>query len=183
MMDVNTLYNAVINGDICAERQLFEQLSESLRLLVKHKVYDANDAQELVQEIMMVISEKYRKTMIHTSFGAWVHMIYENKLKSYYRDKKRKGRLDRQYYDSKAGFTDVSVDLELRHRVVECLKKICRTTMAYARVLNFHYQGYNTKEIGRRLNITDKAIYNILFRARQAMKICIDEAKAGENGK
>ena len=181
LVDINELYEAALGGDKLSEKKLFENLSEAITHLVEHKVQDRNDAQELVQDIMIVVVEKYRQLAIHSSFAAWVYKVYSNKLKTYYRDKKRITRLDKEYCDMKMQSSMPTENTELRQRVIACLKKICTRNIQYARALNLHHQGYDAAEIGNKLGATPKAVYNILFRARVMLKLCINEAKVGND--
>ncbi|MFH2048985.1 MAG: sigma-70 family RNA polymerase sigma factor [bacterium] len=176
-MDISNLYIAALKGDKSAERILFQYLFETFTLLVEHKIQDLNDRQDMVQEVMTVISEKYKTVTITTNIAAWAYGIFENNLKRYYRDKNRKSRLFKEYLSTTTKISPEPTDYELRNKIIKCLKKICKENLRYAEALNLVHQGYNTVEISEKMNISKKNVHNILFRARSMLKQCINESE------
>ncbi len=176
-MDIDTLYKFALSGDTAAKNKLFDHLTKAFSLLAEHKVQDVNDAQDLVQEVLIIIAEKYQHVEIQTNYSAWAYGVFENRLKRYYRDKKRKKRLNKEYLDMNTQSSIKPINYELRHRIIKCLRKLNQTNSRYTEVLNLHHRGYNTKEISKEMGITKKAVYNIMFRARSLLKICINEGK------
>lgn len=174
-MEISNLYLAALNGDKAAENALFQYLFETFTLLVEHKIKDINDRQELIQDVMAIISEKYKTVTLTTNIAAWAYGVFMNSLKRYYRDKKRKSELFKEYEQTHEKGISEPIDYELRDKIIKCLKKINKENNRYAKVLHLHHQGYNTEEISKELNISAKGVYNILFRARSMLKQCMNE--------
>ena len=58
--DINTLYQQASAGDSTAAEQLFCLLGVSYRMFVRHRVMNSQDCEEIVQDALTTIAEKYR---------------------------------------------------------------------------------------------------------------------------
>jgi RNA polymerase sigma-70 factor (ECF subfamily) len=170
---LNELYNLAREGDQAAEEPLFHGLSERFGLFVQHRVRSKQDAEEIVQDTLMAIARKYKKVGLITNFTAWAYKALENNLLYYYRTKQsRAEKVKQMAANPEMSFTPAP---ELRHQLLECLKKMNRINTRYARILNLHYQGYAVKEICQKLKITENNVYIILSRARSMLKSCLEK--------
>ena len=55
------------------------------------------------------------------------------------------------------------------------VKKIVVVNNRFARILNFHYQGYAVVEVCERLRLTSTNFYSILSRARSMLELCLEK--------
>ncbi|HUU44538.1 MAG TPA: sigma-70 family RNA polymerase sigma factor [Acidobacteriota bacterium] len=173
-MDTNSLHNLARTGDQAAEEELFRRLGARFRLFVEHRVGCRQDAEEMVQDTLLVILKKYKKTDITTSFAAWAYRVLEFEILRYY---KKKGLRERKFGElqrSESGREGRSSDPTLKRRLLDCLVRIGRQNRKYARILNLHYQGYTTGEVCRRLDLTENYSYVLLSRARSMLAECLD---------
>ncbi len=174
-MDVNSLYRTACTGNIEAEKELFEALSVRFHLLVQQRVMNKEDREEVVQNSLTAIAEKYKAISIRTIFSAWAYGIFEKNLKNYYRSKRyhlsKMGRL----IDKASASEPYNPDLVLKAGLIDCLKKVSRLNIRYARILNLFYQGYNGNEIGRKMKITRSNTYVLFSRARAMLKKCLED--------
>ncbi len=174
-MNINELHEAVMAGAKDAEEQLFKKLNEAFLFFLEQRVLDRADAEEVVQEALMLISNKYRDISFEKSFSAWAYNVLENILKHYYRSKKTRRIRKEQLMSNNDQDRVAYHNPELKRRLEHCLKKINESNNRYARILNLRYQGYSTEEIGGKLGVSSVNVLVILSRARSMLKHCLEE--------
>lgn len=177
-MSVNQICAVAQAGDDKAENELFNRLTARFRYIVRRKGIVKEDIEEIVQNALVVVSSNYRQMEFTTSFTAWAHKVLENKFIDFYRQKKIKGdktsRLkEAMYVDAEAGSS-----LDLKRKLIECLKAVVKFNKTYARVLVLKYQGYAASEIYQRLELTRSNFYSVLSRARVMLDKCLKEKGA-----
>lgn len=172
-MSINTLYNRVSSGDPGSEDRLFENLRDRFSLFVQQRIWSEQDAEDVVQESLVSIAGKYKEIVFETSFAAWAYKVLENKILEYYRKKRCRDSKFSQMANDDSSTGQDGVDCTLRGRLLDCLKKINEVSNRYARVLNLQYQGYTTKEICDRLDVTRNGLYIVLSRARSMLRLCL----------
>lgn len=69
-MNINDLYQAASGGDSGAKTKLFEKLLDNFSLFVQQRVWNKEDSEEIVQDTMTTIAQKYGELDVHTSFAA-----------------------------------------------------------------------------------------------------------------
>ncbi|UCC45309.1 MAG: RNA polymerase sigma factor [Candidatus Zixiibacteriota bacterium] len=177
-MDLDSLYSKALTGDTSAEKRLFEILSVRFGLVARSRIRNDLDADEAVQNALTVIFSEYKTAVPRSSFGAWAYTVLNNRILSVLQTRKR--RADRTDILTPSQETQAMVaddtDPDLIQQLLSCLQSISQGNIRYARILNLHYQGYNTREICDKLDITDNHMYVLLSRARSAMQECLDQA-------
>jgi RNA polymerase sigma-70 factor (ECF subfamily) len=173
-LDLNRLHDRACQGDKSAEDRLFEHLTVSFRLLARRKVRTEEDSEEVVQEALKAIAEAFRTVELKKSFAAWAHSILHHKIVDYVRA--RRPREDQHTQGAQAGrwCASASLDPAFEVRLLDCLRKVARANMRYARLLNLHHQGYTTAEICERFELTTTNFYVTLSRARNMLAACLD---------
>lgn len=172
--DLNDLYLMSKGGDREAEKALFEYLSARFRLFVRQRLRDTGDSEDIVQDALASIVSEYRTVQIESSFAAWAYSILRNRLLDHIRSGQRRSKV-MTHIDvaQEASLAGGSRDLDLERHVLDCLRKIMRINVRYARILNLHYQGYSSQEICERMRIERNTLYTILFRARKMLAKCL----------
>lgn len=176
-MTINSLHKAIVDGDISAEAQLFKTLSARFQLFVQHKVWDAQDAEEIVQDALMTVAEKYKGIEFETSFAAWAHKVLTNKLLHYFRTKSGQERRFVGFEESITPSVTAELNPDLEERLLRCLRTITVSNNRFARMLNFHYQGFSVKEICEKLELSRTNFYSILSRARSILEKCLQKGE------
>jgi RNA polymerase sigma-70 factor, ECF subfamily len=170
--DLNALYRQARLGDTSAERVLMRHLTVSFRLVAQHRLWDEQEAEEVVQEALLTVLSKYREVEIESSFGGWTYGVLQNKIMDCVRKRMTRRTLDEQWQGDQSPPVD-RPNPDLRRAIIECFQKIHRANNRHARILNLHYQGYSTAEICDRLAISENNLYVQLSRARRALEICL----------
>ena len=174
-MNINELHSQVSSGGPRAEKQLFEKLTVSFSVLVRHRIREEADILEIVQDALTVVASKYKEMEFTTSFSAWSYKILEHVLLRYYRAKGYREKLfvRTDEMDTVAG--NYEPDPALKAKLLECLKQLGRTRLRHARILTLHFQGFSVEEISSRLGVSSNNFYVMLSRARGLLQGCLKQ--------
>lgn len=179
-MDIDDLLKAAQSGDRVAENHLFDYLLARFRLFARHKIRDAEDCEELVQEALKAIFQKYRETEFEVSFAAWAHKILEHKILTFYRDSALRSRKLAGLAKETPQTASVQPTRELENKLLGCLRKLNKLNRRHARVLLYKYQGYGVDEICNRLGLTRPNMYTMLSRARTWLESCLRKGQGDQ---
>jgi len=173
-LTINELYEMARTGEKAAEEKLFQTLSVRFRALTIQKVREKDDCDDIVQNAILTISQEYKSIEIRTSFAAWAYKVLQNRILKHYNIGQRKTLNEENLARFFEAPSDFEPDPTLESRLIECLKKISRVGIQYARILNLIYQGFSTEDICRKLDVTANYSYVILSRARSMLKLCLE---------
>ncbi len=165
------------SNDESAERALFLMLSDSFRIFAQHRIRDRAEAEDVVQDALTVVAQKYKETAFVSSFAGWAHNVLRNTLSSHIRSKATRARLQPEVIASMADSSTPPVDDGLRRRVLSCLDRVARSNRRFARALNLSYQGFTAAEISARLEVKIDYLYVVLGRARSMLESCLGMTK------
>jgi RNA polymerase sigma factor (sigma-70 family) len=135
------------------------------------------DAEEVVQNSLMVVARKYRGINFETSFAAWAHKVLSNEILKYYRAKSYRQDMFMSSIEGNDTAASWDPNPEIKRRLLDCMKKLCETNSRYARTLNLKYQGYGAEDICRKLKMTANHFYVALSRARSMLKHCLEKGE------
>lgn len=82
-MSVNALYEAARKGDKNSEERLFGLLRERFAGFVNRRIWDKAEAEDIVQNALIVIAREYKSVEVSLSFSAWAYKVLDNKILSY----------------------------------------------------------------------------------------------------
>lgn len=174
-MNLVNLYMAASTGEKGAEKQLFSYLTVRFRAIAYLKIGNRHDAEEIVQDALMVIAKEYKKQEFEKSFISWAYRIFDNRILGFIGRKKRRADLDkRAQNDGTLGPPAMNPDPNFEIQLSDCLEKVKATNDRYAKILALHYEGYDTEEICQELKLSPGNLYMILSRARAMLKRCLD---------
>jgi len=177
--NINELHRRVLSGDKEAEPELFDALADRFRLFAHLKVWNRDEAEDLVQAALTVVATEYRDVRIEKSFAAWAHAVMQNRLLGYIQKRRReKGRVTSTDCEELQMPTSTQ-NPSLRMRLLDCLKKVGSANRRYARILNLHYFGFSRAEVCDKLGVTRDQSYLIMSRARAMLKQCLDRGDIG----
>ncbi len=176
-MNLNDLHQKACAGGKDAEDHLFQILSARFRLVARHRIWHREDAQEVVQDSLATVIQKYRDVKIDTSFAAWAQRVLDLNILEYIR---KKGHLAKRFEPMPEKETTSMADNinpSLKMKLLHCLKKLSRVNRRHARILVFIYQGYGVEEICRMLKLTVNNYYSVLSRARDMLELCLEKGE------
>jgi RNA polymerase sigma factor (sigma-70 family) len=174
-LDINALYKDAIAGKKEAEDKLFSHLSERFEQFLHRRIWNKDDAQEILQETLMSIAKEYKTIGIERSFLAWAYKLLDYKILSYIKGRKQRGNRIISVADTSIAVDSMpDIDPKVRAILLDCLRKIGKLNRRYARIIDLHYLGYNTGEICLRLELSRNGFYIVLHRARKMLEICLE---------
>jgi RNA polymerase sigma-70 factor (ECF subfamily) len=176
-LELEILYKRAIEGDSRSENELFRRLSVSFRVIAQRRVWDEYQAEEVVQEALLAVAQKYRSLEINNSIAGWAHNVLNNKIMDYVKSKKTARGSARVKTLGESDGSCPEPDPMLKSRLLVCLRKISRANDRFARILNFKYLGYSTEEVCKKLGIERNNFYVILSRARSLLELCLNKGK------
>jgi RNA polymerase sigma factor (sigma-70 family) len=172
---VDRLLALALGGDKKAEETIFEFLLVRFTLLAKRRLGE-EEARDAAQDACLTVLQKYRTDAPAGRFEAWAYGILRRKIGNCYQKQDVRGRVMgdvgriEEMADALVGTSSPLV----RRKLLECLRLLVRGFPRYARVLNLMYQGYDTKEVCRRLHIRPGYVYVLLNRGRDMLSDCIE---------
>lgn len=176
-MDINTLHKQAADGDPAARDKLFELLSVRFRLLAHQKIWNQEEANDVVQDALAAISREFEILKVESSFAAWAYKVLDNRILASMKSKRTEhNRLSSSIEVGEIGGV-IRTDPELMIKLEDCLRKVLRANQRYARVLNLSYQGYTIIEICSRLKVKKDHAYVLLSRARSMLALCLEKGE------
>ena len=96
-MVINELFNRASGGNKSAQDELFKKLTDRFWVFAHRKVWNKEEAEEIVQNALATVMSEYRKTNLSANFAGWAHKVIENKFLAYIQTRRRQGgRIARQ---------------------------------------------------------------------------------------
>jgi RNA polymerase sigma factor (sigma-70 family) len=174
------LLQKALAGEKSAEEELLRILHARFLTVAGQYTGDYDATQDISQEACLVVLRKYKSEKFTVSFEAWAYGVLRMKIRKYHAGKATQpGRLSP---DGSHPAATVNADngevLSLRKALVDCLREMNRNHPLYARVLTLNYQGYATREICKRLQMTKSNMYSTLSRGRARLRRCLEERRA-----
>ena len=176
-MNINDLHKKAVSGDSKAEGELFKALSERFQVVLRHKIKDELDIEDIMQDSLAVVASKYKGIEFEVSFSAWAYKILEYNILSYYRSGSSRRKKETEMTIDTADNRTIDADPILKMKLIECFDKLCRVNSRYASVISMHFEGYEADEIAKKLKVTVNNIYVLLSRARAMLKNCLDNGE------
>lgn len=161
------------SGDESAEQELFSLLTDSFRIFAKHRIRDHASAEDVVQDALAVVAQKYEEISFDSSFAGWAHNVLRNTILNYVQTSGTRARLQPQVIASMNPGERYEPDDQLVRQVLHCLEKVAQTNRRFARVLNLRYQGFTATEISAKLAMKTEYLYVTLARARSMLEACL----------
>jgi|PlaIllAssembly_1097288.scaffolds.fasta_scaffold370222_2 RNA polymerase sigma factor (sigma-70 family) len=160
-------------GDNLAVQELFSVLTDSFRIFATHRFRDHAEAEDVVQDALAVVAQKYKEITFDSSFAGWAHNVLRNTISSHVQTKGTRARLQPQVIASMAPADRYDPDEEFVQSVLHCLEQVARANRRFARTLNLSYQGYTAIEIAGKLEMRIDYLYVLLARARSMLHGCL----------
>lgn len=165
--------------------------NEIVRLLMEHRgtlfafifasVRDYDMAEEVLQDVSVVVCEDSESFELGTNFGAWAREIARRRILAYYRTAKRlpSPLSDEELRNLQAGFDAVD-DVTTKLRMAS-LSKCLESLKPFAkRLIQMRYAGrFSLSEIGKQVGRQPESVRKALYRTRQSLRECIERRLRG----
>jgi len=161
-------------GDLGAEKALFQSLAARFRVILHHQVRNHEDVEDIMQNALTAIASEYKSLKIESSFAGWAVRVLQNRLQMFYRSRQSHRKRFSDIDSNEVWLATETVSTELKSTLLECVRKICRSNSRYARILVLSFQGFQIDEVCQRLGITKNNAYSLLSRSRSLLKLCLN---------
>ncbi|MBA7533337.1 ECF RNA polymerase sigma factor SigW [subsurface metagenome] len=159
-------------GDLFAYDRLFTKYSKKIYYFAKGYLNSNEDAEELVQEVFLLVWDKRKELKEHLSFNAFLYTVTYNAIRKYFRKKAREKKyLDKflEDYDGKYNKTIADIEYnnlhELANKAIEKLPEKRKLIFQLSR-----HKGLSNMEIAKRLNISKKTVENQIHSALKFLR-------------
>jgi RNA polymerase sigma factor (sigma-70 family) len=144
-------------------------LAVRFRILANHKIWNDQDAEDVIQNALAVVVREYKAIDITVSFAAWAYKVLDNKVLSYIKAKAQRVEVSDDDPPGRSGAEPL-----LKIRLKDCVQKVRRANARYGQAVVLHCHGYTTEEVCAKLEVTTQNFYMILSRARALLKRCLE---------
>lgn len=152
--------------------EYFEQHYQRLFHFLIKKVSSAHTAEDLAMDIFTICLQKFDSfDPARASFGTWLYVIANNKLKNYYRDRKVSDELDESFSveesfeDSILAAEYLSATRDTLSDALESLPQVQREIVIYK-----YFHDKNSSEIALLVGMTPGNVRQQLSRALKKLK-------------
>ena len=149
-----------------------EKYKPLLLKTIRQKVDNPWDVEDIYQDTMVGILERFQRGSVVTAPKAWMVRLANNKCVDYYRKKSRDTELES--FAAWVGLGDRLSTIDSQHQgsvVSEALEVVSEIGSGYREVLAFGLQGYTAPEIGVRLGIPGNTVKSRLNRIRKQLRV------------
>src|SRR5262245_40163078 len=120
------------SGDLAAETELFERLSARIRALAKKRVWNPQAAEDLAQETLKTVCEKYRGVELPRGLLPWVFTVFHHKMGNYLKRERTRSREVQSLDDLSSSSEDEAIQ---NFEIWECLEKALRLASPECRTI------------------------------------------------
>lgn len=170
----NELIERCKGGDLHAFESLFEEFGKKLFGLCLRMSGDRHDAEDIIQEIFVILINKIKAFRGDSKFSTWLYRVAVNTCISFLRKKKA---ATVPLEDSIASRPELMVNPQPLVRREALKKAIAMLPDGYRTTVIMHdIQGYNHREIAEIMGISIGASKSQLFKARRKLREMISAA-------
>jgi len=173
--NLTLLFESAVLGDKSAETELFDYLGVRFRLFVKRRLWAQDDWEDIVQDALTTVSQKYKEVKPAEKLPGWAYRVLKNKLMNYMQAKSRREAIETRMPQNASFSIGGTPEHGTKRQLLKCLRQIWRVNVRYARILNLHHLGYSTEEVCRKLELRPEVYYSVLSRARGKLKQCLEK--------
>lgn len=165
-------------ADQDAFEKLYNEYQFKLLKYVWKKVRCLEDAEDLTQMAFLYCYQHFSEfDPAKASFGTWLFLVANSRIKNYYRDKKPTGPIDDliETLVFEESF-DAAIDLEIMRDSIRDALKTCSPTAREIVILKY-FKNKDTKEIAAVMGLTEGNVRTQLSRTLKRMEQHISAAE------
>lgn len=154
-------------GDKLAFQQIINYYENTLYKIARTRLNSIEDIEDAIQETIISAYKSIHKLYNISKIKSWLITILINQCNYIYKQTKQSDTIPIDLIEEKNYISDLSKtnsNIEF-DSLMKILNKDERTVL-----LLYYSEGYNTKEIGKILNINDSTIRNIISRAKKKIE-------------
>lgn len=167
-------YRRYQQGDPNALEELVRTYSDPLVRFAYTYVQNSSTAEDIMEDTFATLLVKKREFYDDSHFRAYLYTVARNRAMDYLRRHKREVPLeDVQNVLSSGDLEDSMIHRQVRQTVYVCMQKL---PAQYREVLLLSYfDGFSVEEIKGIMGRSSKQVYNLLARARVALRKLLEQ--------
>lgn len=141
-----------------------------LKKLTSIRIYNANDAEDLVQDTLLTMISKHPGIALEKGLTAWGVGILRKKVGNYYRKTQRYASLNEQDAGARQGIIIASPEVKVYQQELKAIvgEALSRLPPSQRQALELMIAGFNAGEIARQLHPERyQNVINCLYRGRK----------------
>lgn len=176
---IDRLFTKAKEGDQGAEEELFQYLLERFTAIARRRVWEAKYREDVVQEALQIVLEKYKSDTSIETFGSWAYGVLDFTIIHHVERKTKEDKLFVKPPRNNRGpesWCEQSDPL-LKKRLMDCLAKVIKRYPRFAPILDLLLEEWKPNEISGKLGIKPGNLYVILYRARRLLENCLEKGR------
>lgn len=162
-----------LQGNRNAQKELYELYKNNMYVLCQRYFADSEDSRDTLQEgFIKVFRDLYQFDQTKGTLGSWMKKVFVNTCL----EKLRKNKVDFQSLTMQSDSIGFEPNIISDLNVKDLTKIIQMLPSGYRTVFNLYViEGYNHKEIGEQLNITESTSKTQLMKAKNMLRSRLEE--------
>lgn len=176
---IDRLFVKAKEGNQGAEEELFQYLLVRFAAITRRRIWEAKCREDVVQEALQIVLEKYKTDASIRSFGGWAYGVLDFTIVHYAERKTKEGKLFVESPETNQGSESwcEQSDPLLKKRLMDCLAQVIKRYPRFAPILDLLLEEWKPNEISRELRIKPNNLYVILYRARRLLENCLEKGR------
>lgn len=180
LKDQNNLDDIIrqcVEGNRQAQQELYKRYYSKMMGICYRYSNNAEDAKDLLQDGFVKVFSNLKKYNFKGSFEGWIRRIMVNTAIDFYRKNKNVFFVnDEDGYILETTKTESAASIYSQFGVEEIMTAIQSLTPVYQTVFNLYaIEGYQHKEIAKKLNISEGTSKSNLSKAKRNLKILLSK--------
>ncbi|HAF07143.1 MAG: RNA polymerase sigma factor [candidate division TA06 bacterium 32_111] len=180
-MEKNNLNDEILienflKGDESSFKIIFERYYEKVNRIVYSYTKNYDDAKDVTQEIFLKVYESLKSFKKKSKFSTWIYRISVNMSISFLRKKSKEKNLfsidEVGDIEERVEEDEPSYDRKLAEKILFELPENQRLAFILSQK-----EGKRYKEIAQILNVSEKAVESLIYRARENIKNFLEKNK------
>ena len=174
MRDIsNDILRKASQGDLKSFEEIYKATASFVYNVALRIVNNREDAQEVTQEVFLIVYHKLKNFRFESSFKTWIYRITANNALNFARKASKISNKMVEYDDAQVGAlipneVQMAMDQEYHNNVVEGLLNAINPEQRACVVLR-NIEGLSYQQIAESLNININTVRSRLKRARERM--------------
>ncbi len=177
------LIDAFLDGNLVAYDLLIDRYKDKIFRMILSLVGDAHDAEELAQDIFVIIFTKLQTFKRTAMFSTWLYAIVQNRVNNYRIRKKIRQSLSLDWLMEESGFDpsdqkeSFDASLEDKERIMLLNKSLDKLPFKWRQVLILReLNDLSYEEVAAVLKCSIGTVKSRLFRAKEKLKAIIESS-------
>lgn len=175
-IDETALVISLKKGDLDAYNELYRKYSKKLLYFTLGLVNSKEEAEDIVQEVFMIVWRKHKQLKVEHSFNAYLFTIAYNSIKKYYRKTGLQKKHLELYLNNFTGIINDTNNKIEYNDLADQLEKVINTfPERRQQVFRLNRQeNLSNQEIADKLNISKKTVENHMTTSLKLLRESLD---------